>query len=111
MTWVPMARISGNVSRMLVLCVYAFVSRIPHCEAAELKPEYEVKAAFLLNFTKFIAWPPGAFENAASPLNICILGDDPFGGTLDDLVRGESVDGRTVAVQRIRRAPSPKSCQ
>jgi hypothetical protein len=74
-------------------------------------PESQVKAAFLLNFTKFIAWPPMAFEDPASPLSICILGEDEFGGALDQLVEGEIVNGRKVAVQRIRRAPKPKSCQ
>ena len=73
--------------------------------------EYQVKAAFLLNFTKFVEWPASAFEDANSPLAICILGDDPFGGALDDLVQGESVNGRKLAVERIRSAPRPKSCQ
>jgi len=70
-----------------------------------------VKATFLLNFTKFVEWPAAAFEDAASPISICILGDDPFQGILNQLVEGEVVNGRRVTVQKIRRAPSPKSCQ
>ena len=79
--------------------------------AADDSLEYQVKAAFLLNFTKFIEWPEMAFAGSDSPIAICILGNDPFGGALDRLVEGESVSGRKVTVQRIKRAPSSKSCQ
>jgi hypothetical protein len=71
--------------------------------------EYRVKAAFLLNFTKFIEWPaPEAPEGA--PFSICVLGDDPFGGVLDRMVEGEAVNGRKLAVQRIGRQ-QPAACQ
>ena len=73
--------------------------------------ESEVKAAFLLNFTRFVDWPPSAFESATSPLTICILGDDPFGVTLDQLVEGEVAEGRKLAVARIHRLPAPGKCQ
>ena len=79
--------------------------------AADEPLEYQVKAAFLLNFTKFIDWPAAAFATPDSPISICILGDDPFGQTLDEIVEGEVVNGRKVIVQRIKRAPPPKSCQ
>ena len=72
--------------------------------------EYEVKAVYLLNFTKFIEWPPTAFETSTSPISICILGNDPFGNTLDQMVKGEFVNGRPVAVQRLKRPPPPKTC-
>jgi hypothetical protein len=81
------------------------------CAAIAAQSEYSVKAAFLLNFTRFVQWPPAAFESAQSPLNICVLGDDRFDGVLDQLVEGEVVGGRRVAVQRIRKAPAAKSCQ
>ncbi len=81
------------------------------CARAHQPSDYQVKAAFLLNFTKFVEWPVAAFENARSPITICLLGDDPFEGSLDDLVKGESVGGRKLAVRRIRRAPPPKTCQ
>ncbi|HYZ86419.1 MAG TPA: YfiR family protein [Bryobacteraceae bacterium] len=68
---------------------------------AESASEYEVKAAFLLNFTRFVEWdsidlPPNA------PLSICILGEDPFGRTLDDAVQGEQVGEHKISVQRIK---------
>jgi hypothetical protein len=72
--------------------------------------EYDVKAAFLLNFTRFVEWPSAAFAEAGSPFTICILGRDPFGHALDDIVRGESVRGHTLLVRRITQAPAPQSC-
>jgi hypothetical protein len=81
-------------------------------QAEEQQPlEYQVKAAFLLNFTKFAQWPPSAFADEHSPLALCILGEDPFGNTLSDMVKGEVVNGHELVVQRIRREPAPKSCQ
>ena len=80
--------------------------------AADAPPlEYQVKAAFLLNFTKFVEWPVSAFADDRAPLTICILGDDPFGGMLDQMVQGEVVTGRRVAVQRIHGVPEAKTCQ
>lgn len=102
------ARMARRICLWLLLPVCLFYSQaIGQHQAAA----YEVKAAFLLNFTKFVEWPATAFEDAHSPLAICILGDDPFGSALDDLVQGESVNGRKLVVERIRRAPRPKSCQ
>ena len=72
---------------------------------------YQVKAACLLNFIKFLAWPAAAFADANTPLAICILGSDPFGGALDQLVEGEEANGRKLVVSRIQQPPAPKLCQ
>lgn len=63
-------------------------------------PEYQIKAAFLYNFTQFVEWPTNAFPTPDSPLIIGILGSDPFGNTLDDIVRGEKVNGHPLTVSR-----------
>jgi len=79
--------------------------------AAEAPSEYQVKAAFLLNFTKFIEWPASAFAESNSPLAICILGKDPFGRDLDDIVQEESVNDRKLVVRRLNQSPAPQACQ
>jgi len=84
---------------------------LPLRAAAEETLEYEVKAAFLLNFARFVEWPASAFADANAPLAICILGKDPFGRGLDDLVRGEEVGGHKLLVRRIGVAPQPRACQ
>lgn len=73
--------------------------------------EYQVKAAFLFNFAKFVEWPADAFTDPQDPVAICILGKDPFGESLDQVVRGETVNGRPLAVRRPRQAPEARDCQ
>jgi hypothetical protein len=81
------------------------------CLLAKAQPplEYQVKAAFLLNFTKFIQWPAEA-GGGDTPFGICVLGEDPFGMALDQIVEGETYQHRKITVQRVRR-PVPSSCQ
>lgn len=62
----------------------------------------EVKAVFLLNFTKFVEWPPTAFPTPESPIVIGVLGADPFGAALDRAVAGETVNGRPVEIKRFK---------
>lgn len=94
---------------LLVVLIGTFPKSAPSADERSL--EYQVKAAFLLNFTKFIEWPNEAFTNERSPIAMCILGDDPFGSSLDQIVEGESVNGHKLAVVRLQQAPAPKSCQ
>jgi hypothetical protein len=91
--------------------IAALFSAAPLILAVEEPTQYQVEAAFLLNFTKFVEWPAAAFESPTSPIAICILGDDPFGRSLDHLIEGEQVNGRRVTVQRLKRSPAPNMCQ
>src|SRR5882762_3409674 len=65
-------------------------------QAADTTPsrENQVKAVFLFNFAQFVEWPPEAFPEAQTPLVIGVLGEDPFGGFLDETVRDEKVNNR-----------------
>jgi hypothetical protein len=62
--------------------------------------EYQVKAAYLLNFARFVEWPTGALP-ASSPLNIAIVGDDPFAGALDEVLRGKSANGHPIQLRHL----------
>jgi hypothetical protein len=73
--------------------------------------EYQVKAVFLFNFTQFVDWPADTFANADEPFVIGVLGHDPFGSALDDVVRGETVDGRMLVIQRYESVADLKPCQ
>lgn len=72
--------------------------------------EYQVKALFLFNFTQFVEWPDNAFERPDSPLIIGILGEDPFGVYLAELLRGETVHGHRVIVERFSAAEDVRGC-
>jgi hypothetical protein len=73
--------------------------------------EYEVKAAFLYNFAKFIDWPPNSFSSPQSPFQICILGADPFGRTMDEALQGKMVGSHLVAIQRDKEFADLRHCQ
>jgi uncharacterized protein DUF4154 len=72
--------------------------------------EYQVKAVFLYNFAQFVEWPGAAFPDAQTPLVIGVLGEDPFGGYLEETVRGEKVNNRPLMIERYRRAEEIKIC-
>ncbi len=80
-------------------------------QPAEDPLEYKVKAAFLLNFTKFIDWPEDAFTEPAAPIALCIMGDAPLRASLNQLVVGEVVKGRRIAVRTLSEPPASKYCQ
>jgi YfiR/HmsC-like len=73
--------------------------------------EYQVKAAYLYNFTKFTDWPDNAFTSADAPIVIGIVGKDPFGKTLDELVSGEIVRGHPLVIKRLSASEDLRGCQ
>jgi hypothetical protein len=72
--------------------------------------EYEIKAAFLLQFSRFVEWPASAFASPDAPLFICVLGDDPFGPALEEIVRNERVDTHPITVERYQAAADVDRC-
>jgi hypothetical protein len=72
--------------------------------------EYQVKAVFLFNFAQFVQWPARAFPDPASPFVIGILGKDPFGAELEAVVRGETVGGRPLVIERYRAIGEVRNC-
>lgn len=72
--------------------------------------EYQVKAAFLYYFGKFVEWPETAFESANQSFVICVLGEDPFGKELDAVVRDKSINNRPVLVQRMQDVSDMGTC-
>lgn len=77
---------------------------------AAVSREYEIKAIFLYNFAQFVDWPPGAFRDENAPVVIGVLGEDPFGTSLDEAVRGETVKGRPLVVRRFSRIEDVTTC-
>lgn len=72
--------------------------------------EYQLKAVFLFNFVQFVDWPARAAEDARLPLLIGVLGDDPFGTSLDETVRGERLGVRPIQVRRYREVVEIQEC-
>ncbi|HLB08361.1 MAG TPA: YfiR family protein [Gemmatimonadaceae bacterium] len=95
----------------LALGLLAVFGMSAAAQASAPSREYQVKAVFLFNFAQFVDWPPAVFTEESAPLAICVLGDDPFGSYLDDIVRGEQVNSRRLTVQRFRTPEEIKGCQ
>ena len=68
--------------------------------------EYEVKAAMLANFAKFVEWPAQEFADPRAPLIIGVIGKDPFGTLLDETVRDKTVGGHPIIVKRFDGLPA-----
>jgi hypothetical protein len=78
---------------------------------AELAPtEYQVKAAYLFNFLKFVEWPDEPAADPHAKWVIGYLGDSPVGDELSHLVGGKNVLGRELQVKKLQAAESPRGC-
>jgi hypothetical protein len=62
--------------------------------------EYELKAGFLYNFAKYVAWPADAFASPDAPIRIGVVGADPFGSDLERTLRDKTVNARGFEVLR-----------
>jgi len=97
----------------VVFCVLAATSLngAPASPSPTSALEYQVKAAFVYNFAKFVEWPGDAGATDAATLIIGVIGEDPFGQTLDDTVRGKTVGGRALAIKRFTSIDDLEPCQ
>jgi len=75
-----------------------------------LPSEYQLKAAYLFNFAKFVEWPPEAFPEPTAPFTIGILGEDPFDEDLERTVKGKAVAGRRLVIRHVKALAELKSC-
>ena len=93
-------------------CAVAWLCLLPAGGArAQSKPsEYDVKAAYLLNFGKFMRFSDG-WQPPGGAFNICILGLGPLAPRMDRMAADESIDGLPVHVQRIADPTQGRSCQ
>lgn len=91
---------------LCLLVLLAFGSLPLH---AEVTKEYQLKAAFLYNFTKFVEWPADRFENETSPIVIGVFGDNPFGDALELAVADRMVNGRPISIRMLTRVDEARS--
>ena len=73
--------------------------------------EFRVKAAYLYNFGKFVEWPNKNVPEQDQSFEICVLGADPFGPTLDAALASGSIEGKSVAAKRISKPQDVDSCR
>jgi hypothetical protein len=86
----------------------ALVLAMPGAVPAHTANEYEVKAAFLFNFTRFVDWPASL---GRGPFCIGIEGADPFGGALEEVVKGRTAGGHAIAVKHFNAGEETAACE
>jgi hypothetical protein len=95
----------------LVVTASALLCAIPPGAAQGAAPgEYEVKAAFLYNFARYVEWPSGGDASSEDPFVIVILGEDPFGTAIDETLRGKTLGERAVVIRRAAQADDIGGC-
>lgn len=103
-----LTRRTGVVRRALgaALLLGCLVPGGASAQAAMSTAEKELKVAFIYNFTLFTEWP----ADGGNTLNLCVLGQDPFGPALD-VLEGKAVAGRTLVLHRKHTNDSLGKCQ
>jgi hypothetical protein len=101
-----MARIRASI----VLGLAAAAALVPVPASAQ-PSEAAVKAAFLTKFAGYVDWPAGQRLAPGDPLQICIVGADPFGKMIDEAVRGQQVDGHPLALRRLGGPDGAEGCR
>ncbi len=93
-----------------LLVILATLTVTPCGASADDSLERTVKAAFLYKFGRFVEWPAAAFVTATSPFNLCIVGNDPFGATLDKVAEGELINGHSIVIHRLKTVARNSGC-
>lgn len=95
-----MMRFLLQLSKLTVLLIAGTLLGVPDaCAQTGAPAEYELKAAFIYNFAKYVDWPPESFPSKDSPVTLCIVGRDPFGGGFA-AIEARQVHGRPLRVRR-----------
>src|ERR1039457_6247393 len=103
----PGAGLSGPI----LLAVCAVLSGAPLAAQSQGLTEYEIKAGFLFNFTKFVEWPTGTFANSSAPIILGVVGENPFGNLLTEAAAGKAGNGRAVLVRQVMEGQDLRSCE
>jgi len=85
---------------MALAALLTLAAATPTWAQASPPVEYQVKAAYLLNFARFIEWPPTVFQAQNTPITVCVFGYDPIGNTLDETLQGRSINNRQLLARR-----------
>jgi hypothetical protein len=96
------ARRSAAVIAFCVIALFA--------QAQNQVSEYDVKAAYLFNFGKFVRFTPSDAVIKHQSFDLCIVGENPLGNTLDELTSNEQLDGKPVRVVRLKTAAEARGC-
>ena len=98
----PLCHCDRFIPALLTMLISICLITAQKCQAQESLPEYQVKAAYLFNFLKFVEYPGESFADPLAPIVIGVVGDDPFGNALPQVVIGKTVQGRDLVIHVYR---------
>ena len=93
----------------LLFCPLCLISSSTLLRAQEASQEFQLKAAFLVNFTRFITWPEQAFSPLQQELNLCVAGKNPFGSALNS-VEHKNINGHAISIVYAESLRKPQQC-
>ncbi len=91
-----------------LFALVCLLAAVPVAAQNEAMPEDDIKAAFLFSFAKFIEWPARSGGDAV--LVVGVLGRDSFAATLEQTVRGKTVNGKPLVVKRLTKPQEARGC-
>lgn len=101
-----------RIGLFLSLVTALFISGGAFGVYAQSKPalEYRIKAAFIYKIIKFVEWPGSRFGSSQAPFFVCVLGEDPFGESLEKIFEGKVAHGRALSVKRSEELSDLEDC-
>jgi YfiR/HmsC-like len=100
----------ATISPLLIL-IFMLASAITSFAAdPETLTEYQIKAGFFFNFTRFVEWPEDAFATPTSPIVACVVGETPLTDLLTEVALGKVVNGRAVSITQVKPADDFRGC-
>jgi len=104
--------VSLRFPTLVAAILWLSIGGTPSLRAQQPKAsEFQVKAAYLYNFGRFVAWPDQNPPDGGNVFEICVLGADPFGPTLDATLASGTIGGKSVTAKRIAKPEEVDSCR
>lgn len=94
----------------MVLVVSLALGAAPRASLADTSREYQLKAAYLLNFARFVYWQEQSFVSVDSAFTICVYGNNPFGGALNSL-SNKKINNRPIKIRLLKQSKVELRCQ
>lgn len=97
-------RNAAYLCRWLSCCCLLLLGLMTASAQDMVSKEYQIKAAYLYNFAKFVEWPAQSFPAQNSPLVIGVYGPNPFGKELEAIAKDHQINGRPIVVKAVEKA-------
>lgn len=109
--WKDHVTLLNAVARFRLVLIVVLGTMVACAAQGQTVDEYQVKAAYMYNFAKFVDWPAQAFDSPAQPIVFCVLGQTPLGQALSNALSGKVVDKRPLVFRQLTDSKQAGKCQ